>query len=237
MGGNSIGSRRAAANRAKAFVGACLVVAVSMTAATPALAKARRHRVVVPTTLPFTTTTFPVTTTTSTMPAPVAPAPAPIDACGKGAWPSQVQGRPLYYQAGDGVYLWDDPDGSWAVRATHTGPTDKTVISGTLTTTGKFTWVRREKGTNEIVAVSPNKKKILFRFVRYGWVAGFDFDTHCSQSVSASFYVGGSLASPTAVHIGSVAANPVSNPFKVQRGKAAVLSTDVKALASLGVAF
>ena len=122
------------------------------------------------------------------------------------------------FQVGDGVYLWDDPDGGWAVRATHTGPQDTAVISGTLTTGGKFVDVRRAQAGDDIVAVSGNKRTILFRFVNYGWVDGFDFATRCSAGFSASFYIGGSLASTTSIHLGGAAIEPVNQPVQGAEG-------------------
>ncbi len=167
------------------------------------------------------------------MPVPTPPVPAPPDTCGKGVWPAEVQGRPPSFQIGDGVYLWDDPDGGWAIRATHSGPGDTAVVSGTLTTGGKFVDVRRAKGVNDIVALSGNKRTILFRFVDYGWVDGFDFATRCAAGFSASFYIGGNLASATSIHLGAGATIPPTNPFKVQRGRTAVVSSSFKPVASL----
>ncbi len=204
---------------AKVLLGACVVVAATSMAASPAWAKVRR----VATTTTSTSTT---TTTLGTMPVPAPPAPALPDNCVKGTWPSAVQGRPLSFQAGDGIYLWDDPDGGWALRATHAGPTDTAVISGTLTTSGKFVDVRRLQygGGDDIVVLSANKHTILFRFVNYGWLDGLDFSTHCSAAFSASVYIGGALASAGAVHLGEGAATPGANPFRVERARGALLS-------------
>ena len=222
-----MGSSSAVATGAKALLGACVVVAAASMAATPAWAKVRR-----PVTTTAATALLTTTTTLGMMPAPTPPVAAPPDTCGKGAWPSEVQGRPLSFQVGDGVYLWDDPDGGWALRATHSGPQDTAVISGTLTTGGKFVDVRRGQGGNDIVALSANKRTILFRFVNYGWVDGFDFATRCSAGFSASFYVGGNLASTAAIHLGAASASPTTNPLKVQRGRAAVVSASFQTVPS-----
>ena len=220
-------SRSVVGTAGKALLSACAVIAAAGMAAAPASATVRAT----------TTTTIsavgPTTTTTvGTMPSPTAPTPAPADSCGKGAWPAQVQGRPLSFEAGDGVYLWDDPDGAWALRVTHTGPQDNTVISGTLTTSGKFVDVHRGKAGDDIIAVGANKRTILFRFVNYGWLDGFDFATRCSGALSASFYIGGNLASATSIHLGAAASSPASNPFKVQRGRAAVVSSSLQTVPS-----
>ena len=208
-----MGSSSAVATGAKALLGACVVVAAASMAATPAWAKVRR-----PVTTTAATALLTTTTTLGTMPAPTPPVAAPPDTCGKGAWPSEVQGRPLSFQVGDGVYLWDDPDGGWALRATHSGPQDTAVISGTLTTGGKFVDVRRGQGGNDIVALSANKRTILFRFVNYGWVDGFDFATRCSAGFSASFYVGGNLASTAAIHLGADVRQPDHQPVEGPTG-------------------
>jgi hypothetical protein len=162
----------------------------------------------------------PTTTVTSTsLPAPIPPAPAPEDTCVGGVWPSNVEGRPLQFEAGDhGLYLWHDPDGGWALRATHAGPHDKVVFSGTLTTGGQFADVKRVKDeANDIVVLSPNKHTILFRFVNFGYVDGLDFATHCSKGFTASFDISGHLAPSGKVHLGAGEVNPTSNPFRVER--------------------
>jgi hypothetical protein len=204
------------------LLGALVAVATTSMVAGPAWARVRRPTATTTTT--STTTTFLTTTTApTTMPVPAAPAPAPPDTCVKGAWPTVVQGRPLAFQAGDGVYLWNDPDGGWALRATHTGPSDGAVISGTLTTGGKFVDVRRvQYEGDDIVAVGASKHTILFRFVNYGWLDGLDFATRCSSAISATIYIGGGLASTTAVHLGGSASSPATNPFRVERTRQSV---------------
>jgi hypothetical protein len=237
MGRKVIGNSSAMATGARVLLGAVLVAAAANIAATPAWARPTRHRVVFTTTTstPATTTTTVLastTTTETTMPAPIPPAPAPADTCAKGVWPAEVQGRPQFFQAGDGVYLWDDPDGGWALRATHSSPNDTAVISGTLTTTGKFIDVRRNDLGNDIVAVSANKRTILFRFVNYGWVDGLDFATRCAPGFSASIYIAGTLAPTTSIHLGGSATAPGTNPFRVLRGRATVVSSSVVRAAS-----
>jgi hypothetical protein len=227
-------SSSAVATGTKVLLGACVVAAAASMTAAPAWARLR-HPITtrtVPLTSVTTLLTSTTTTTLGTMPIPTAPAPAPPDTCGKGLWPAQVQGRPQFFQVGDGVYLWDDPNGGWALRATHSGPQDTAVISGTLTTGGKFIDVRRSEQGNDIVAVSANKRTILFRFVNYGWVDGFDFATRCAAGFSASFYIEGTLASATAIHLGATASNPPTNPFRVQRGRVATVSSSLRTVPS-----
>ena len=224
----------ATANAAKILLGACAVVVATGLAASPAWANqvAQHRHFPPPAVTSTTTTTFPgATTTTSTttafgLPLPQPPSAAPEDNCVPGAWPQAVQGRPATFQAGDdGVYLWHDPDGGWALRATHTGAHDRVIISGTLHTDGRFVLVHRVRDEgNDIVAVSANHRTILFRFVNYGWVDGLDFATHCSTGFSASFYIAGVLAPTSAVHLGADAVNPTSNPFDIERGQGSLSS-------------
>lgn len=223
----------ATASAAKILLGACAVVAATGLAASPAWAnQTAQHRHFPPPVVTSTTTSVPGATTTSTttpvgLPVPQAPSAAPEDNCVQGAWPQAVQGRPATFQVGDdGVYLWHDPDGGWALRATHSGPHNRVIIAGTLhTTDGRFVLVHRVRVEgNDVVAVSANHRTILFRFVNYGWVDGLDFATHCSTGFSASFYIAGTPAPTVSVHLGSNAVNPASNPFGVERMQ--VLSSD-----------
>ena len=74
-----------------------------------------------------TTTTSPpgtvTSTTTATLPVPQAPTPGVADNCVKRPWAAAVQGQPASFLTGaDGAYLWQDADGSWALRVTHTRP-------------------------------------------------------------------------------------------------------------------
>jgi hypothetical protein len=217
----------AIASAAKILLGACAVVAATGLAASPAWAnQTAQHRHFPLPIATSTTTTVPIeTTTTSTttagLPLPQPPSPAPEDNCVQGAWPQAVAGRPATFLAGgDGVYLWHDPDGGWALRATHTGTHDRVIISGTLHTDGKFVLVHRVRDEgNDIVALSANHRTILFRFVNYGWVDGLDFATRCSTGFSASFYISGTLAPTSAVHLGAGEVGPTSNPFDVERGQ------------------
>jgi hypothetical protein len=217
----------ATASAAKLLLGVCAVVAATGLAASPAWANqtAQRRHFPLPIETSTTTTTVPgVTTTTGTttaigLPLPSPPSAAPEDTCVQGAWPQAVAGRPATFLAGgDGVYLWHDPDGGWALRATHSGPHDRVIIAGTLHTDGKFTLVHRVRDEgNDIVALSANHRTILFRFVNYGSVDGLDFATRCSTGFSASFYIEGTLAPTGAVHLGANEVNPTSNPFDIER--------------------
>jgi hypothetical protein len=157
------------------------------------------------------------TTTTTTTVTP--PPPAPEDTCVPGQWPQVVQGRPTAFQAGDhGFYLWHDPDGGWAVRVTHAGPHDRVIFSGTLTTGGQFVDVKRVRDeANDIVAVSPSKHIITFRFVNYGWVDGLNFATHCSTGFQTRLDVDGHLSPTSLVHLGPAEVNPLTNPFRIER--------------------
>jgi hypothetical protein len=163
-----------------------------------------------------TTTTL---ATTSTLPAPQAPAAAAADSCLKGSWPADVSGRPTAYQSlGDGIYLWYDPDGGWALRVTHTARKDHAIFSGVLSAgTGKFVDVHGIGAGNDIVAVGPFGRTVLFRFVNFSAVDGLDFATRCTRGFGVDLRISGRLVAPAAVHLGGQGSNPVTNPFRVVR--------------------
>lgn len=172
-----------------------------------------------------TTTTTPVgrtttTTTTAIMPVPQAPTPGVTDGCIRRPWPAVVQGRPASFLTGaDGAYLWADADGSWALQVTHSGARDRAIFAGTLTLPrGRFVDVHGTGNLgNDIVAVSPNGRVVLFRFVNFGQVDGLDFSTHCATAVKVNIHKAGALAPSTLVHLGAGEANPPANPFRVLR--------------------
>ncbi|MGA3219504.1 MAG: hypothetical protein ABSE77_10620 [Acidimicrobiales bacterium] len=163
---------------------------------------------------PATSTTNPVT-----LPAPVPPVRAPPDNCVKGQWPSIIEGRPGSFQASaEGVYLWHDPNGGWALRVTHVGAHGGDIFSGALTTGGQFVDVRRAQGEqDDIVIVSPDKHTILFRFVNFGRVDGIDFTTRCALGFATSIYIGGQIAPTASIHLGGTESQPTSNPFMTER--------------------
>jgi len=207
---------RPAASAGRFLLGACVVLAATGAAASPAWAKS--PRLPVPTTSAYGSTT---TTTGDQTLLPSAPAPEASDTCVPGAWPSVAEGRPATFLAGsDGAYLWHDPDGGWALRVTHSGPQDRVIFSGSLTTSGKFVDVQLiGGGGNDIVVVGPAKHTILFRFVNYGLVDGIDFGTRCSRAFTVKIYLEGQLASTGSVHLGQSIGNPTSNPFRIERGR------------------
>lgn len=222
----SVRTARSAANAGRLLLGAGMVVAATGVAATPAWARSPR--------LPVPTTSAYGSTTTTTGAQALVPSPPPAaapDTCVPGAWPVVSEGRPATLLAGsDGVYLWHDPDGGWALRVTHSGPQDRVIFSGSLTTSGKFVDVQLiGGGGNDIVVVGPAKRTILFRFVNYGLVDGLDFATHCSKAFTVKLYVEGQLASTGSVHLGQGLGNPTSNPFKIERGRVST-SDDLEVL-------
>jgi hypothetical protein len=162
-----------------------------------------------------------VTTTTapSTL-APAPPAPAAADDCAPGAWPAVVSGRPAAYLAGqDGAYLWLDPDGGWALRVTHARPKERLIFSGSLTTSGRFSYLGQPagEGGNDILELGAARHTIFFRFVDFGSVDGLDFATSCSRSITLKLVVDGQPASPAMVHLGPGETSPSNNPVKIQR--------------------
>jgi hypothetical protein len=137
----------------------------------------------------------------------------------KGQWPSIIEGRPGSFQASaEGVYLWHDPNGGWALRVTHVGAHGGDIFSGALTTGGQFVDVRRAQGEqDDIVIVSPDKHTILFRFVNFGRVDGIDFTTRCALGFATSIYIGGQIAPTASIHLGGTESQPTSNPFMTER--------------------
>jgi hypothetical protein len=180
--------------------------------------------------VPTTGAPLPTTTTAMvTLPAPAAPPSAPADTCVKPGWAQAVQGAPTSFAAGsDGAYVWYDPDGGWALRFTHADPQDTQIFAGSLSvTSGQFLDLTSlSDRPRDIVALSPNKRTIYFRFVDFGVLDGLNFATHCTKAFAIRIYEGGSLLPANAVHLGSSSANPPSDPFKVARG--ALLSAKAK---------
>lgn len=193
----------------RALLAACLLSASSLLIAAPASAKVVKR-----------TTTTSATTTTTTLPTPQSPPATSPDSCVKGVWPAQVSGKPASYVSGtDGVYLWYDSDGGWALRVTHTGAHTKVVYSGTLTSAaGKFVDVQGiGDPSDDIVYVSPNKHTVLFRFVNFGAVDGLNFATQCTSAFKVNVHAAGMVVPSSAVYLGAGGTNPTSDPFRVVR--------------------
>jgi len=169
-----------------------------------------------------TTTTSTVGVPTgATLPAPEPPPPAPRDTCAKGLWPAVVQGLPVSYIVGqDGAYLWYDPDGAWALRFTHSGTHFKAAFSGSLTVgSGELVDVSAMGGGNDIVAVSPDKRTIYFRFANFGPVDGLNFATQCTRGFSVDIHRGPRLMAPAAIHLGASLTSPARDPVRVARSR------------------
>lgn len=155
--------------------------------------------------------------TQTTMPLPAPPPSAPLDTCAKGTWMPQVLGAPSAFLLDDGVYLWYDPDGGWALRVTHARPRERAVFSGSLySATGQFTDVTTlGGGGNDIVYEAPNKHRIYFRFVNFSMLDGLNFGTECARGFSIGIHIGHHLVPRSAIHLGSAAVSPPSDPFRV----------------------
>jgi hypothetical protein len=167
-----------------------------------------------------TTGTAAAVTTTVPLPLPQPPPPVAEDTCVKGTWATQDLGRPTSFQAGaNGAYLWHDPDGGWALRVTHAGPRVRVVFSGSLySASGQFIDVTTiASGGNDIVYETANKRTVYFRFVDDGWVDGLNFGTECAKAFTVNIHEGAKLASPGAIFLGAGLANPLGNPFRVDR--------------------
>lgn len=201
---------------ARVAVGAFLAVAALITAASPGWAGGKpAHRQ-----FSYPSTTVAAGAATQAGGLFVSPPSAPQDNCVRGAWPSAVEGRPtLSTTGGDAAYLWQDPDGGWALRVTHSGAHDKAVFAGSLTSArGKFMDVTPVSGGgNDIVVEALGGHTIFFRFVDYGLVDGLNFATQCAKAFSVDIHQDGRLVSASDVHLGASGANPTSNPFRVER--------------------
>ena len=74
-------------------------------------------------------------------------------------------------------------------------------------------------GGNDIVYETANKHTVYFRFVDDGWVDGLNFGTECAKAFTVNIHQGPKLASPSAIFLGAGLANPLGNPFKVERAR------------------
>jgi hypothetical protein len=171
-------------------------------------------------------TTVPGTTLVTSLPVPAPPPSAPADVCLKGSWDAAVEGMPATFAVGtNSAYLWYDADGAWALRFTHAGPSDKLIFAGYVKAlSGQFVDVSpMSKGGTDIVAVSPDKRTIYFRFVDFGLLDGLNFATHCTRAITVNVHAGnvnsgGPLLPTGQIHLGATATSPPANPFKVGRG-------------------
>lgn len=203
---------------------------LSEAGAASALSRDRvRHHRTVPTATATTTTVPSATTTVVSLPQPTPPPAAPADTCVKPSWDVEVEGAPAAFTLGaNGAYLWYDADGGWALRFTHAGTQDKLIFAGSLsTTTGQFIDVTPVSARGrDIVALSANKRTIYFRFVDFGLLDGLNFATHCTRTFTVNVHAGVALMPTGEIHLGTTAANPPADPFKVGRG--VLLSARVK---------
>ncbi len=217
----------ATASAAKILLGACAVVAATGLAASPAWAnQIAQHRHF----------PLPVVTSTTTTTAPGArppPAPRPRSACRcrrrQRRRPKTTACKELGRRPSRAVRRFSWP----GMTAFTCGTTQMGVGRSAPPTSGRATG-SSSLGRCTPTAGSPwsvvcgtramtswrssaNHRTILFRFVNYGAVDGLDFATHCSTGFSASFYIEGTLAPTSSVHLGANEVNPTSNPFEVAR--------------------
>ena len=148
---------------------------------------------------------------------------APTSACDTDAhWPGYVQGRPDGFDAhDDGVYMWHNPKGGWAIRVSHPvlpGKANRVVFSGTVTTAGRIGHVVRVRDEkDDVVRVTNNGHTLAFRFVDYGWVDGVDFTTTCTPGLRVGLKADGSSMPTKFIHLGDQKINPGSDPFLIRR--------------------
>lgn len=145
-------------------------------------------------------------------------------------WPGYVQGRPDGFDAhDDGVYMWHNPKGGWAIRVSHPvlpGRANRVVFTGTVTTAGRIDHVVRARDEkNDVVKVTNNGHTLAFRFVNYGWVDGVDFTTTCTPGLRVGLRVDGSSLPTKFIHLGDKKVNPGSDPFLIRRRDADTTTT------------
>jgi len=149
------------------------------------------------------------------------PSPTPsakAAACDKAPWAPRVQGAPTSFHAGGagGDYLWHNSTG-FHLRVTHRS-NDRAVYSGVITspTPMRKDAVRLE-GT-DVVALSSDRKTLVFRFANYGHVDGVNFHTDCASHLTLSrLYVGSTQLPTYRVYLGSKEAHPAHIPFTLTR--------------------
>ena len=145
-------------------------------------------------------------------------------------WPGYVQGRPDGFDAqDDGVYMWHNPKGGWAIRVSHPvlpGKANRVVFTGTVTTAGHIghvTRVRDEK--DDVVKVTNNGHTLAFRFVNYGAVDGVDFTTSCTPGLRVGLKADRTSVPTKFIHLGDKKVNPGSDPFLIRRRDADTTTT------------
>jgi hypothetical protein len=162
------------------------------------------------------------TSSASTTGSPSSSAPK-ATACDTDAhWPRYVQGKPDGFDAhDDGVYVWHNPKGGWAIRVTHPvlpGKANQVVFTATITTAGQIGHVVRVRDEkNDVVKVTNNGHTLTFRFVNYGWVDGVDFTSGCTPGLRVDLKADGSSMPTRFIHLGDKKVNPGSDPFLIRR--------------------
>jgi hypothetical protein len=152
-------------------------------------------------------------------PAGAATAPSPTAAaCDKAPWEAAVQGRPAGFGAGSpsGDYLWHDRRG-FHLRVTHAAH-DRRVYRGTITSSApmRIDRVKLEKGDR--VALSSNRRTLVFAFANHGYVDGVNFHAFCASKVTvAHLRVGAHRLGKAHVYLGAAKAHPAAVPFTVHR--------------------
>ena len=133
-------------------------------------------------------------------------------------WPDWVNGKPAGLDAGDtgGVYLWHDNDG-WHVVVTHRGD-DKKVLAGVIRTRGTIVDVHGVAlERDDKFVVSSDGHQLAFRFVNYGHIDGFTFQTRCAPRLGFGFKADGHPLAAGRLVIGHLDRHPRQDPFTITR--------------------
>lgn len=131
--------------------------------------------------------------------------------------PAWTHGQPahLHARGATGGYLWHDNDG-WHLRVTHRTK-HKMVFTGIVSASSPITFARVKDEARDKVTLSPDHKRLTFRFVNYGGLDGVDFTDACAISARFAFAVDGHRATRNQVYVGAHSARPRSNPFTINR--------------------
>ena len=138
--------------------------------------------------------------------------------CDRAPWSPRVQGRPKSFSGGDrgGDYLWHDLDG-FHLRVTHKA-NERVVYTGVIHSSAPMTMdrVRLEKG--DAVALSADRRTIVFAFANHGHVDGVNFHTACAGRLTVSRLHAGSHRLPAdRVYLGAFGVHPAHVPFTLHR--------------------
>jgi hypothetical protein len=130
-----------------------------------------------------------------------------------GGWPALAGYPDMSVGAASVIYLWHDGDGL-RLRSTRKSG-GRSTFTGTLTTNGAFQALERARlEGNDRLTLSPDGRRLTFRFVTTGALDGFDVQPTCDATwASVSLRVDGRRLDPAEVHLGRAMTQPATVPF------------------------